>query len=87
MGANQTAVDITATQRVRLYEWFIVRGNINPLQAWSELGIYRLAAAVHALRKVHDIKTTLKECTNRFGEPCRFAEYEYVEPLAAKQVV
>lgn len=35
------------------------RGPITPMEAWNELGVYRLAARV----------------ANRFGESCRVARY------------
>jgi hypothetical protein len=67
----------TETHEGRLLEYLKARTRINPLEAWAELGIYRLSAVVFALRqKGHDIKTNIKPVLNRFDEPCNFAEYE-----------
>jgi hypothetical protein len=44
---------------------------IDPLAAWAELGIYRLAARIHDLktkRGVTGIKKSSRYVTNRFGE-------------------
>jgi Helix-turn-helix domain len=35
--------------------WLIKRGSITPMQAQKSLGIYRLAAAVHELRRKHNV--------------------------------
>jgi hypothetical protein len=46
------------------------------MEAWSELGIYRLAARVNDLRaRGHNIERTMIETKNRWGEVCRCAEY------------
>lgn len=51
-------------------------GPINPLEAWQELGIYRLGARVFDLRQAgHDVKKSTRTVYNRYGEPCRVAEY------------
>ena len=44
---------------------------IDPLVAWTELGIYRLAARIHDLktkRGVTGIKKSSRYVTNKFGE-------------------
>lgn len=52
------------------------QGPVNPLQCWTELGIYRLAARVSDLRKAgHRIHKTTVEVRNRYGETCRVAQY------------
>jgi hypothetical protein len=54
---------------------------INPLVAWKFLGIYRLAAIVHKLRKAgHEITTDRQPVFNRFGEECSVAHYRLVLP-------
>lgn len=64
------------TQCERVLEWLEQGNDIDPMQAWSELGIYRLGARIHDLRKRgHPIEKRLKEVTNRFGEVCRVACY------------
>jgi len=46
------------------------RGSLTPLQAWRELHIYRLAAAIYDIRKVRAVKMTLRKFR---GVP--YAEY------------
>ena len=51
-------------------------GPVDPLQAWTELGIYRLAARANDLRdRGYNIETRAKIVQNRYGETCRVAEY------------
>ena len=51
-------------------------GPINPMQAWQELGIYRLAARISDLKNDgHDIKKTMTVVINRYGEACKVASY------------
>lgn len=59
-------------------------GPITPMEAWSELGIYRLGARVFDLKASgHDIDRELVPVSNRFGEECRVAQYRLIE--AAQQ--
>lgn len=52
---------------------------ITPMEAWNELGVYRLAARCHDLREAgHNIVKQTVSVANRFGEPCRVARYELV---------
>ena len=52
---------------------------INPLEAWRQLGIYRLSARVFDLREAgEDIKGEFVEVRNQFGEPCRVKYYRMV---------
>ena len=54
---------------------------ITPMEAWSELGIYRLGARIWDLKKKgHSVSTTLVDVTNRFGEVCRVAQYRLEKP-------
>lgn len=64
------------------------RGPITPMEAWSELGIYRLGARVFDLKaQGHEIVRELVAVNNRFGEECRVARYklEAEEKEAAMQ--
>lgn len=64
------------TQTERLTNYLKQYGKINPLTAWSDLGIYRLSAVIFLLRKEgYKITTNLVEVKNRFDEPVQFAEY------------
>ena len=49
---------------------------INPMEAWTKLGIYRLGARVWDLRKAgYPVASTFQKVPNRFGETCRVASY------------
>lgn len=67
------------TQKERLLDYLENLERINPLEAWKQLGIYRLSAVVYDLRKDgHKIETTRKAVQNQFGEECIVAEYVLV---------
>lgn len=67
------------SQNARLLDHLKSHGSINPMQAWNELGIYRLGARAFDLRKDgYNIISTLVEVPNRFGEVCKVAEYQLV---------
>ena len=66
------------TQEERLEHYLIEHRAVNPLEAWVELGIYRLSAIVHNLKKKGmQIETVRIGVFNRFGESCNVAEYRY----------
>lgn len=65
-------------QKERLLDYLQKNGSINPLEAWKELGIYRLSATILELRKQgHIIETTRMDVKNRFNEKCHVAKYVY----------
>ena len=67
---------MNATQNARLLAWLKQHRQIDPLTAWSKLGIYRLGARVFDLRKAgHNIESGRVEVSNQFGEPCNVALY------------
>lgn len=67
-------------QSERLLEHLIERGSIDPLQAWSELGIYRLAPIICDLRRSGvEIEKEMIKVKNRFGEDCRVELYKLKE--------
>jgi hypothetical protein len=67
------------SQNERLLDHLIAKGKIDPLEAWVELGIYRLGARIFDLRQTGiNITSANKKVTNRFGETCRVACYELV---------
>lgn len=50
---------------------------ITPKQAWLDLGIYRLGAAIFRLRgRGYPISTTLVNVRNKFDETIRIARYD-----------
>ncbi len=64
------------TQCERLKKWLLEHGEIDPLTAWAELGIYRLGARVYDLRRRGlNIVSLRKKVLNRFGEACEVALY------------
>lgn len=51
-------------------------GPVDPMTAWSEIGLYRLSARVFDLREAgHKIVKQMVSVTNQFGESCRVASY------------
>ncbi len=68
------------TQVERLENYLDLHASITPLEAWNLLGIYRLSAAVHTLKKRgRKIHTELVAVSNQFGELCRVAQYKLGE--------
>lgn len=66
-------------QEQRLRRYLERYRHVDPLTAWQELGIYRLAAAVHRLRSTGmQIRTLRRTAKNKFGESVCFAVYVYV---------
>jgi len=63
------------SQEKRLLEWLQSGKGIDPLTAWTELGIYRLSARINALRDRYTIKTDKKTVVSRFGDKARVAWY------------
>lgn len=67
------------TQDSRVLEWLLEGRELDPLEAWVQLGVYRLAAVVHRLRQDgYDIETGRKKVKNRYGEDCEVANYYVV---------
>ena len=63
-------------QEQRLLDYLKTNLKVSPMDAWIELGIYRLSDVVFKLRnKGYEIETERKSVMNRFDEPCNFAEY------------
>lgn len=68
------------SQNERLLEYLKFHGRINPLEAWTSLGIYRLGARIFDLRKSGlNIETNSIGVFNQFGEECIVAEYELMD--------
>lgn len=65
------------TQKERLFNWLIEHGEIDPLTAWQELGIYRLGARIHDLKRDGiRIETEKLKVKNRWNESCTVANYK-----------
>ena len=66
------------TQDLRLLDYLIDNKHIDPLTAWKKLGIYRLSACIHRLRKSgYPITTKKKTVHNVFNENCVVADYRF----------
>lgn len=64
------------TQNERIYDHLLAVGPIQPMAAWRDLGVYRLASRINDLRKAgHKISTKKVEVINRWGESAYIAEY------------
>jgi len=67
---------MSETQDERLLKHLQMYNTIDPLRAWQLLGIYRLSAVIHRLRKVgYNIVTERMKVQNQFGESCIVANY------------
>jgi len=63
-------------QNKRLLNYLEQGETINPLKAWNELGIYRLASRVCDLRKQGiEVKDRWLDVSNRYGESIRVKQY------------
>lgn len=64
------------TQKQRVLEHLRNFHTIEPLQALSQLGVYRLASVIHLLKQDGwPITSKRVEVTNRWGETCNVAQY------------
>ena len=60
----------------RVFTYLKEHGSVEPIEAWRELGVYKLSAVILELRKAgHEIVTERRNSLNRFGELCNFAHY------------
>ena len=63
------------TQDEAVLNWLNERGSIEPMQALSQLGCYRLSAVIHRLRKSgYKITTTITAKQGKF-RMVKFAQY------------
>ena len=66
------------TQCDRILDYIEQFGSISQLDAFVDLGVYRLASRIHDLRcKGYAIKSETKTSRNRFGEPVSFKVYSF----------
>jgi hypothetical protein len=69
------------TQNERLLVHLNTGASITPMEAWRELGIYRLGARVFDLRKQgNKVEKKTAVVMNRFGEECHVAKYRLCAP-------
>ena len=63
-------------QKQRLLAYLEQGETINPLKAWDELGIYRLASRICDLRKEGiEVKDRWLDVSNRYGEFVKVKQY------------
>lgn len=63
-------------QKTRLLNYLEEGNPINPLKAWNELGIYRLASRICDLRKEGiKIKDVWLDVSNKYGEFVKVKQY------------
>ncbi|CAN8141887.1 Helix-turn-helix domain-containing protein [uncultured Thiomicrorhabdus sp.] len=63
-------------QQLRVYKYLKTYDKITSLNAFHDIGVTRLAARIHELRKHGiEIETENVTITNRFGEKCTVAQY------------
>ena len=65
------------TQKELILEYINQHGSITPMEAFSELGITKLATVVSDLRR-HDgieFEKELEKSLNRFGKPVHYMRY------------
>lgn len=76
--AQNTNINNNPSQIVRLADYFQNNSKfIDPLEAWLDLGIYRLSARIYNLRKAgFNIITHRKKVKNQWGEEIPVGNYE-----------
>ena len=68
--------DVDGTGCQRLLAFLLNGWTITPLVSWQRLGIYRLAARIHDLKRDGwEIAVRTQSVQNRFGEKIQVAEY------------
>lgn len=73
------------TQAARLLADLLQGQEVHPLRGWRVLGIYRLAAVKHALKKLGwPIEKMTLKVKNRFGEGCGVALYRLQREVIVK---
>lgn len=69
-----------STQCDRLLSYLETHTAITPMDAWNDLGIYRLGARVWDLKHKRGLNITkqMVSVPNRFGETCKVAQYRLI---------
>lgn len=64
------------TQGERILKYIDEKGSITPFEAFTELGVTKLATRVSELRRAGEkIQKKMVSGTNRFGEKIQYMEY------------
>lgn len=65
------------TQKQRVLSYLQSYGSITGLEAFGELGLYRLADVIFKLRQDgYDIETVYENKKNKWGEDVKYARYK-----------
>ena len=74
MGKKQTQCD-------RIQSYLETHDGITPMEAWNQLGVYRLGARIWDLKhkKGLPIVRYMVKVKNRYGEECKVAKYRLEE--------
>jgi hypothetical protein len=68
------------TQRDAILNYIKEFGSITPMQAFSDLGITKLATRISEMRKDGmDFKIETVRVKNRYGKPVIYAKYSFAE--------
>ena len=68
------------TQKERVLKYMQDFGSITQAQAFTDLGVFRLAARIADMRRLGiPIKSEQKAGKNRYGETVYFAEYSLIK--------
>lgn len=71
------------TQEQKIISYVERFGSITPLEAISDLSVYRLASRMSSLKgKGYTFKTEMVHAVNRYGEPTHFARYSEIKAPA-----
>ena len=72
------------SQKKRVLEYLEKNNSLDPLEAWLDLGVYRLAAVIHLLKSDgNKINSNRKSVKNKYNESCSVAVYSLVKPEQA----
>jgi hypothetical protein len=68
------------TQREAILQYIEDFGSITPMQAFSDLGITKLATRISEMRKDGmDFKIEMVRSRNRYGKSVSYAKYSFME--------
>ena len=68
------------TQREAIIQYISDFGSITPMDAFSDLGITKLATRISEMRADGmEFKIEMMKGKNRYGKPTRFARYSFLE--------
>ena len=68
------------TQREAIIEYITDFGSITPMEAYSDLGITKLATRISEMRRDGmQFKIETVKSKNRYGKPTHYARYSFVE--------